>query len=296
MSETEWLKISLDHTQEDIKRKKEILNELKRMWVLREDHNPEIHILRDEKYPELSWKIIAVDSDSDGDIDRFHRNDETLKSLLRPDNWRSKNKYYLKACDLAWYSELPVIDKETWRYSYKEMMMYKTWDPKRTPIPQDSLEFYLAWEQIAFYSVRMNINEWLMLARRGEANTFDKEIIEIYIDLWELRIDDLLFLKEKEWITDQLYNYALPKVVKLLPKHCSEIRFDKALRDWDFRIHWNLMEENINKIPDDIVDKKTKALCIKIIQSRTDYAERREIEDFITKKKLERERKKTEKK
>lgn len=174
--------------------------------------------------------------------------------------------------------------------------MYRNSDPKKTPIPQASIDLYLAWEQIAFYSVRINIDEWLALAERGKKNILDKETIDIYITHWKFRIDDLLLFHEKGWVTDELYNYALPKTVNLLPKHCAETRFDRALQDWEFRIHWNLMEEDINKSPDDIVDKKTKELCIKIIQSRTDYAERREFEDFVTKKKLEREKKKMESK
>lgn len=287
--------VSPDQVQEDLEVKKRLIDKLKKIWSLREDHDPAIYILRDKKYPELSWKIIAMDSDKDGDIDWFFRNDETLEILGRPPQ-AINNKYYLDACDLAWFSETTYWNEKKWKFEWGKQMMYRNSDPKKEAIPQASIDLYLAWEQIAFYMMRMLSNDWVTLAEKWKDNLLDKETLNLYLKTDSLRLDDLLLLKEKWWVTPTLYNYALPKVVKLLPEHCADIRFDRALQEWYLRIHWNLMEEHINKFPDDIVDKKTKELCIKIIQSRSDYAERREMEDFATKKKLERERKKMENK
>ena len=219
------------NNQESIIEKQNISKINTIIWVLKsnnliwENDTPKAHFIYDENDIKKPAIVIAVDSDDDGDIDYYFKNNVTVDLIISINKLRN-HKYYLKAQDLANYVEMPW---KKWKFE-----VYKREDKSfKEPIKVNDFEYYKAQMEILFYAVRLGINDWVGMAERNKIVTLSKEIITIFLDSGSLRIDDILLFKEKWWITQEIYDYTLPQIVKILPQQCSDTRFDRALRSGD---------------------------------------------------------------
>ena len=298
MSETKEIISSQELLQEDIKRKKEIINTLIDRWILKHEDTP-TYILRDDRYPKYSWKIVAIDSDYDWDIDSFYKNNKSIDHIFNLE-WLRNQYYYLSSIDLAWVRE------KNWEWNKgkletdKPHQMFplddKAW---LNEIKQDSLEFYMKCRDIAFYGWKMLINKFIRYLHKWDHTKLTLKFFKAFLRSESIRIDDLILFRENDWIDDDIFNFALPKIIAILPQQCADMRFDRALKNMDTHVQWNISEELIDeyvnnekvKLPEQVANQ-----CKEIIRNRADYAEKKKRQEEITKRKLEREKKKNQNK
>jgi len=119
-----------------------------------------------------------------------------------------------KAFKYAWYIE----KKENWVYN-----MYKIeWTEEVWPIDINSPEYYKAWLDIIFYSDTI---AKLFALKENIIET--KKWIEIYIDWWGFKFEDLELFLKKWIITQEIFNYWVKEMQKVIIAQCSDERLIK---------------------------------------------------------------------
>jgi len=116
-----------------------------------------------------------------------------------------------KAFEMAWYKE----KKEDWLYN-----MYKVVDWKEIwPIDINSPEYYKAWLDIIFYADLMN--KYVSL-KFNDPET--KKWIEILIEWWSFKYEDLELFLERWLITQEIFDYWVKKLREVLVDQCKDPR------------------------------------------------------------------------
>ena len=152
-----------------------------------------------------------------------------------------------KAFKYAWYIE----KKENWVYN-----MYKIeWTEEVWPIDINSPEYYKAWLDIIFYSDTI---AKLFALKENIIET--KKWIEIYIDWWGFKFEDLELFLKKWLITQEIFNYWVKEMQKIIIAQCSDERLIKLktpVRESDLMKYYSKW----------YIDKDTAVECYKAMPS-----------------------------
>jgi hypothetical protein len=135
--------------------------------------------------------------------------------------------FFENICWITW-----VVEKNNnWVYE----MYKKEWWNKNSPnlrkIDIYSMEYFEIWRDINFYNEHSLLEAW----KRGEekkttVRNYINEFIEDWIEIWNMRIKDLLSYMKKWEKEVEPYKTALKKLEQILPQQCLDVRFDKI---WD---------------------------------------------------------------
>ncbi len=221
-SKLDWLKLELPKTKEE--QEKEVLELVKVRWLKESFDNWKLNNYNCEVTKIQDW-IFSFKWDNGNVMYFIDNNWEILFWIVnvidRPfiKNW--------KAFEVAWYIE----KKENWLYN-----MYKVeWWKQIWPIDINSPEYYQAWHDIIFYS---DVTAKLFAIKEKIVET--KKWIDIYIDWWSFRFEDLeLFLSE--WlITKEIFDFWIKEMQKVIVGQCRDerlinMKFDKndfRRKDW----------------------------------------------------------------
>ena len=152
-----------------------------------------------------------------------------------------------KAFKYAWYIE----KKENWVYN-----MYKIeWTEEVWPIDINSPEYYKAWLDIIFYSDTI---AKLFALKENIIET--KKWIEIYIDWWGFKFEDLELFFKKWLITQEIFDYWIKEMQKVIVAQCSDERLIKLktpVRESDLMKYYSKW----------YIDKDTAVECYKAMPS-----------------------------
>ena len=119
-----------------------------------------------------------------------------------------------KAFKYAWYKE----KKEDWVYN-----MYKVeWKKEVWPIYINSPEYYTAWLDIIFYADVLN----RLLRLKHNVET-DKLNIELFIEWCSFKFEDLELFLKKWLITQEIFDYGVKEIQKVIVAQCSDERLIK---------------------------------------------------------------------
>jgi len=234
----DWLRLELPKTKEQ--QEKEVLELVKVRWLKKSFENNRFSIwVSINKIQE--W-VFSVVSNKTGNVNYFV--DSNWEILFGVFNIKERpiveNK---KALKYAWYKE----KKEDGVYN-----MYKIEGKKEVwPIDIDSPEYYKAWLDIIFYS---DIIAKLFALKENIIET--KKWIEIYIDWWGFKFEDLELFLKKGLITQEIFDFWTKEMQKIIVVQCSDERLIKLktpVRESDLMKYYSKW----------YIDKNTAVECYK---------------------------------
>jgi len=186
--------------------------------------------------------------------------------------WNLRERPFLKnwkALEYAWYIE----KKEDWIYN-----MYKIeWWKEIWPIDINSPEYYNAWQDIIFYADFLNKTVSLKF---NDPET--KKWIEVLIEWWSFKFEDLELFKDEWLITQEIFDYWLQEMQKVIVAQCSDERLinmklnkeqfrkkDWSLPKWLEKLSiWGVKESDLMKYYSKwYIDKDTAVECYKAMPS-----------------------------
>jgi hypothetical protein len=238
----DWLRLELPKTIEE--QEKEVLKLVKVRW-LRESFEENIY----DKWVYLNkiqnWVFSLVPRDT-WNVNYFVNSKwEILFGL-----WNIRERSFVenkKALKYAWYIE----KKEDWVYN-----MYKIeWEKEVWPIDIDSPEYYQAWLDIIFYADVLN-----RLLRLKHSVETDKLNIELFIEWGSFKFEDLELFLKKWLITQEIFNYWVKEMQKVIIAQCNDERLIKLktpVRESDLMKYYSKW----------YIDKDTAVECYKAMPS-----------------------------
>ena len=238
----DWLRLELPKTIEE--QEKEVLELVKVRWLRESFENWTLNNNNCE-VTKIQEKVFSFKWDN-GNVMYFIDNNWEIifwivNIIERP---FIENK---KALKYAWYIE----KKEDGVYN-----MYKIEGKKEVwPIDIDSPEYYKAWLDIIFYS---DIIAKLFALKENIIET--KKWIEIYIDWWGFKFEDLELFLKKWLITQEIFNYWVKEMQKIIIAQCSDERLIKLktpVRESDLMKYYSKW----------YIDKETAVECYKAMPS-----------------------------
>jgi len=244
----EWLRLELPKTKE--KQEKEVLELVKVRWLKKSFENNRFSIWI--TINKIKEGVFSVVSNKTWNVNYFVN--EKWDIIF----WISniKERPFLdngKAYELAWYIER----KEGWLYN-----MYKiVWWKEVWPIDIDFPEYYQAWLDIIFYADILNK---LVSLKFNDPET--KKWIEILVDWWSFKYEDLKLFLERWLITNEIFDYWVEEMKKVIVSQCRDERlinltwYNKEslwIRESDLKryleawyIDWELAKQCYDVLPD----------------------------------------------
>ena len=238
----DWLRLELPKTIEQ--QEKEVLELIKIRWLRKSFENNRFTMWVTIRKIE-EW-VFSVVSNKTGNVNYFV--DNKWEILFGVFNIKERpfveNK---KAFKYAWYIE----KKENWVYN-----MYKIeWWKEIWPIDIDSPEYYQTWLDIIFYADVLN-----RLLRLKHSVETDKLNIELFIEWGSFKFEDLELFLKKWLITQEIFNYWVKEMQKIIVAQCSDERLIKLktpVRESDLMKYYSKW----------YIDKDTAVECYKAMPS-----------------------------
>ncbi len=159
-----------------------------------------------------------------------------------------------KAFELAWYTER----KENWLFN-----MYRLeWNKEIWPIDINSPEYYQAWLDIIFYADILN--KFVSL-KFNDPET--KKWIEVLIDWWSFKYEDLELFLDRWLITREIFDYWIEEMKKVIVNQCSDKRLIKLI--WlDWESEW-IKESDLKKYMDaGYIDSSLAMKCYDVLPEK----------------------------
>lgn len=202
----DWLKLELPKTKEQ--EEKEVLELVKKVW-LKESFDENIY----DKWVYIKkvqkWVFTVVPNDT-WNVNYFVNEKWeiifwvfTIKEEFFISNW--------KAFEEAWYIE----KNENWKYNLYQIT--KEW--LKWPIDINSKEYYKAWTDIIFYN---DLLVKFVELKDSIKNT--KEQLQIFIEWWSFKIEDLELFRDKWMIDNETFAYWVSELRKVLLSQCNDTR------------------------------------------------------------------------
>ena len=259
-----WVKLELSKTKE--KQEKEVIKLIQVNWLKKSFESgtfseQEIYVKIIEKWV---FSVVSIEWNVQYFVDEKWDIIFWIASIIeRPflKNW--------KALKYAWYIE----KKEDWIYN-----MYKIeWWKEIWPIDINSPEYYNAWQDIIFYADFLNKTVSLKF---NDPET--KKWIEVLIEWWSFKFEDLELFKDEWLITQEIFDYWLQEMQKVIVAQCSDERLinmklnkeqfrkkDWSLPKWLEKLSiWGVKESDLMKYYSKwYIDKDTAVECYKAMPS-----------------------------
>lgn len=206
----QWLKLELPKTKEQ--EEKEVLELVKKVW-LKESFDENIY----DKWVYIKkvqeWVFTVIPNDT-WNVNYFVNEKWEIIFWL----WNAQERSFIyenwKAYKEAWYIE----KKENW----KDNLYQITKDWLKWPIDINSPEYYKAWQDILFYDSLLS--KYLELKKSLKAS---KTLIRIHIKEWAFKFEDLELFRTKWMINDEIFNYWISELKKVLVNQCQDTRLIK---------------------------------------------------------------------
>lgn len=202
----QWLKLELPKTQEQ--EEKEVLELVKQKGLKKSFENNRFS--EGVSINKIQNGIFWVVSNKTWNVNYFVN--EQWWIIFWLSNIRERPFVYNgKAFEEAGYRE----KKENWKNN-----LYKvSWGEYIRPIDINTIEYYQAWKNIIFYD---DVYTKLLELEKSIKNT--KEDIILYIKYGSFKVEDLETFKEKWMIDEEIFQYGLTQLRKILPEQCTDER------------------------------------------------------------------------
>lgn len=246
----QWLKLELPKTQEQ--EEKEVLELVKQRGLKKSFENNRfsegvsIHKIQNGVFwvvPNKTWNV------------NYFVNEQWWIIFWLGNTRERPFVYNGKAFEEAGYTE----KKEDGKFNlYKTSKQWVEW-----PINISSSEYYQAWQDIIFYD---DVYTKLLELEKSIKNT--KEDIRLYIKHWSFKVEDLEIFKEKWMIDEEIFQYGLTQLRKIIPEQCTDERLISlwvGIKESDIKrylekwyIDQKLALECYNKLPKNMRDVSQK--------------------------------------
>jgi hypothetical protein len=204
----EWLKLELFKTKEE--QEKEV-KQLFENVIFEEEIDK--YFKKWIKVTKIQEWIFSIISNKTGNLNYYVNREWQILFWI----FNIKERPFIengKAYELAWYIE----KKEEWLFN-----MYKIeWWKEVWSIDIDSKEYYKAWLDIIFYADILNK---MVSLKFNDPET--KKWIEILVDGWSFKYEDLELFLEKWLITKEIFEYWVEEMKKVILNQCSDERLIK---------------------------------------------------------------------
>lgn len=203
----DWLKVELPKTKEE--QEKEVLELVKIRW-LRESFEENVYNEWITVNKINDWVFSVVSNDT-WNVNYFVNEKWYILFWV----WNITERLFVENWDaykIAWYTE----KKEDWKFN-----MYKNiWKNQLDwPIDINSPEYYKAWTDIVFYADYLN--KLLSLKHNFKES---KIWIQVLVDWWSFKFEDLEEFKKRWLITPEIFDYWVQEMRKVIVNQCSDKR------------------------------------------------------------------------